>query len=173
MDNAEVHAGLTDAAWIAADVWNDAAEAGWYSSKATALKTNYDGVLWLSASSAYSRARLDGAPPDAWSPDVWFPDATTQPYPFMYGVISPTSARATGIWNRLNSAWPAWTQCQMTDPDGDQEPFSEVGYAAAVRGDHARARDYLSACASRWATRDWPYNVRHAGMNALTEKLTP
>jgi hypothetical protein len=165
MDNAEVYRGMNDAAWVATNAWQDSAEYGWYNTHANTLSNSFE-KLWVTSSNMYTTGMHADGTRDAVSWTVWYPASTAQTFPVKDGLLSPTSTRAKSLMSSINNKWPGWTSCNQ----GGQ-PFTEVARAAVVMKDKANVSTYLNNCQKVWPTRNWPYQVRHAGLNAETANL--
>ncbi len=129
MDNSEVNEGLKDMVWLEKNLITDG-DPSFYKKL---LKKNDAGFanLWDPAASAYYVYEGDVAP--KWN--TFYPDAECQLWPILCGVITPTSARATAIYDTFNSHFKNW---QNGDPS-----VAPLGYIAALMKDRTRANTYL------------------------------
>lgn len=139
MDNAEVNEGLKSMIWLQSNVLtsNNAAH---YQILSDANTSAIESQLWRGTMYNWYDSGSGGSTISKWS--VFYADATCQLYPALFGVISPTSARANLLYSIFNSIYPDWSDGTVYDAGG--YPWTVVCYAAAVINDKARVVRYLN-----------------------------
>ncbi len=159
MDNAEDYRGLEDWADVLTGLGlDDAATAA----RATAgriaqaielrlwdeRRGNYDWAIytfWLGSHPLEIRRE------SSWR--SWYPDTVAQVFPVVEGLLQPSDPRAVALYENLNTWHPGWVNQAKRDPN----PWSVLGYAAAVMGDRERALAFARATAAAYFNQDGPY----------------
>lgn len=161
MDNAENYRGLEDWAAILTGFGRDG-EA--LSARAAAMRIaggvetrlwnpargNYDwGIytLWLG-----SRRLGEISRHSSWR--NWYPDTVAQLFPVIAGLLQPSDTRAVALYENFNTWHPGWVNQAKRDPN----PWSVLGYAAAVMGDRERALAFAKATSVVYLENDGPYS---------------
>ncbi|WP_139488786.1 hypothetical protein [Brevibacillus dissolubilis] len=137
MDNCEVLRGLEDATalfTLAEDL--DTATL----SAELAVKCR-NGILGMYDSRKKCFAMYDRVYPK-WT--KWYPDATSQAFPILYDVVSPTDPRAQSLYQQITARFPRFDMFQT----GDFYPWMSLGYCAYLMGDHQRAKRMLDMAAT-------------------------
>ncbi|MBV9085942.1 MAG: hypothetical protein JOY79_00535 [Acidobacteriaceae bacterium] len=153
MDNCEAYRGLRDAASLFQYAFGDSAKAAYFNSAADSMLNGLNG-MWLGngAFGVYKDALARNAAPN-WR--VWYADATSQVFPVLMGVISPSDPRAQQVYANFNANWPGWANLsfQAQDPF----PWVLVGGAAALMGDTARVNTYMNAIQNKYVSQGFPW----------------
>jgi len=167
MDNSEVNQGLKSMVLLETNVITGGSPV-YYQSVLTAHTNAIESQLWRSTMYNWNDDGSTGATNSNWS--VWYPDATCQLFPAMLDVISPTSTRATTLYNTFNTNYPNWSTGHVYDPGGFA--WALVGYTAARMNDVTRATAYLTYLQSFSGTTNPPnwYN-EEAGFAILTAQI--
>ena len=152
MDNCEAYRGLRDVASLF-QALGDSAKASYFTARADMMLNGIKG-MWIGngAYGVYKDAlgRL-GAP--NWG--LWYADATSQVFPVLMGVISPTDSHAKAAYAAFNSHWPAWQKLSFQGQD--PFPWVLVADSAALMGDTGRVGTYMSAVQSKYVSKNFPW----------------
>jgi hypothetical protein len=140
MDASEVYAGLNDLATLRSSAYGDIAGSLAASQRAATLRAAIVATFWSDARGTFAVGMDANGVQTLPDPGAW-PDAMSQLAPILHGVISPSSAVATGIYGRFNAAFPNWTS--LSKPD--QYPWVSVAFVALQMNDALRASAYRSA----------------------------
>ncbi|MCD8042680.1 MAG: hypothetical protein LUH10_06410 [Tannerellaceae bacterium] len=146
MDNCEVNQGLKAAKWLKENglIMEESGDFDTLLDKNTA---GIESELWRG--SVYNWID-DGSATAITQWNVFYADATSQLYPGLFGVISPTGERATQLYTQFNSHYPNWPSGQVYS---GAYPWAVVAYAAATINDSARVEEYIKHINS--------YNIRN------------
>lgn len=87
--------------------------------------------------------------------EKWHPDAVVQVYPIVYGLLSPSSARAAALWSTLKAAWPGLGTYSYSTQD--PSPWEIVTFAAVLMGDVALAKARLAHSEAEFVSRNFPF----------------
>ncbi len=134
MDNSEANEGLRDMVWLEQNI--DYYHNSFFYQNLLNNNNNGFANLWDDTASTYYVA--EGSQPANWN--TFYPDATCQLWPIWTGVISPSSSRASNLYNTFNSYYPDWQNGKYYDPF----PWAAICYVAAVMNDSSRVNSYLS-----------------------------
>lgn len=160
MDNCEAYRGLRDLALIFQNAFNDDSKAQYYNSKADLMLQGING-MWLNESWAVYKDGVGRLAAPNYG--TWYADATSQLFPMMQGVISPSDGRSQQVYDKFNAAWPGWPVLSFNR----QDPFPWVMIAggATVMGDTSRVNTYLNTVNQRYAAKGfpWPWYSMEAG----------
>lgn len=159
MDNSEVYRGLSDMTFLSNDAFADAARQNSYGAAAARV---YEGVqsLWNSSTETYAPWKQGNSLGiAAWN--SWYPDSTSQLFPILFGIITPSEPRAVQLYSRFNEQFPAWSS--LTIPD--EFPWALVADVASIMQDRTRANSYLSAVKQKYGSSNyaWPWYCAEAG----------
>jgi hypothetical protein len=153
MDNTEVYRGLSDLSYLESNVFGNGANASTYTQDAQLVATGISS-LWNASNStyAYAKSEPDGVlNQSSWS--NWYPDATSQLYPIVEGVISPSSAQALSLWSGFNSVYPQWPT--LSNPSG--YPWAVVADTAVLMNDTSGVTAYIANTQSQYAAKNFPW----------------
>lgn len=84
----------------------------------------------------------------------WYPGTVAQVFPVVTGVLRPSDPRAVSLYASLNARHPGWVNQAKRDPN----PWSVLGYAAALMGDDQRAMAFVRATSAVYLDRTGPYS---------------
>ncbi len=145
MDNAEVYSGLVDFAKLET-LLGRTSQASYYQSWADTTKTAMIAKLWNTSTNSWDWAYA--SPSDT---TTFYADGVAQLWPALYGVVTPTSAKATAAWSRFTTSFPTWYTVSA-----DNYAWTSVGRAAQIMGDNTHATTYLNNIHARFAP-GWTY----------------
>jgi hypothetical protein len=133
IDNAQVYRGLLDGATLVQNAYGDAQRASSMRAQAAIVQHGIESVLWDPASQTYRpevNAHGYGASADLTNP---YPDALAQVMTIVYGVIPPSSLRASTLLARASAS--------LLEPvHGDADEYrSVVAIARAMTGQQSNA----------------------------------
>ncbi|HCW50712.1 MAG TPA: hypothetical protein DGR79_01395 [Clostridiales bacterium] len=161
MDNCENFRGLVDYAAVLSSVGREP-EARAVREAAGRILAGVQGRLWNPKRGNYDWAiytlRLGGlrigevSRKSSWS--RWYPDSVAQVFPVISGVLEPGDPRAAALYQNLNEWHPGWVHQTKDDP----HPWSVLGYAAALMGDHERAFTFVRSTAHAYMAREGPFS---------------
>jgi hypothetical protein len=158
MDNSEDYRGLSDAASLALQAFDDSSSRTWYNAHASSIQTGMQTYLKVSGSNLYQTSLGAGAPNMA---GYWYPDAVAQLYPIINGVIAANSAQATSIYLQFNNAWPGWPSLSFNQSTstkhGDPFPWCVVSYASYLEKDDVRTNQYIDSIQSKYVNVNPPF----------------
>ena len=160
-DNSEAYRGLRDLASLMAAL-GDSTKAAYYTNAANKMQSGLMS-MWIASIgrwAVYKDWYGRFIPPNM---GVWYPDATSQLYPTVYGVVSPTDAHSTWTYYKFNLAWPGWPNLSFNSQD--PFPWTIVGAAAALMGDSGRINTYFSNLQYKYVNHyfPWPWYCMEAG----------
>lgn len=159
MDNCEGYRGLRDAAALFQALGNGS-KAAFYNSHADAM---LQGVRSMWMGHGYAVYKDNGGNLGAPNWKTWYADSTSQLFPVLKGVISPSDPKAQEVYWRFNLAWPGWPNLSFNS--SDPFPWVLVSNAAARMGDSARVNSYIVNVQSMYVNRGfpWPWYSMEAG----------
>ncbi|MGA9208904.1 MAG: hypothetical protein WB347_13950 [Terriglobales bacterium] len=160
MDNSEVYRGLRDLASLYQNAFGDTTKATYYNNVAA---QSLNGVLsmWMNGNWAvYKNSAGNLAAPNL---ATWYPDASSQIFPILQGVVSPSDPRAQQTYAAFNAAWPGWPTLSFNSQD--PFPWCLVAEGAATMGDNARLATYINSMQSKYVNSGfpWPFYIAEAG----------
>lgn len=134
--------------------------AQYYNSKADLMLTGIN-EMWLNGSWAVYKDGIGRLAAPNYS--KWYADATSQLFPVMQGVISPTDSRSQQVYDKFNVAWHGWPVLSFNSQD--PFPWVMIAGAAAVMGDTSRVNTYLNTVDQQYAAKGfpWPWYSMEAG----------
>jgi hypothetical protein len=160
MDNCEAYRGLRDLAQLFGSAFNDAGKQQYYNAKADLMLQGING-MWMNGAWAVYKDGIDRL----IGPNMgtWYPDASSQMFPVMQDVISPSDPRSKQVYNQLLSAWPGWANLSFNSQD--PFPWVMIADAAAVMGDTGRVNTYISNIQNQYVNNGfpWPFYSMEAG----------
>ena len=168
LDNAETYRGLADLSALESALGRSQ-QATYYADFAGYTQSAMLADLWDSSTSLWywaldqSNQVFGGTAADL---STWYPDTVAQIWPITMGVVSPSSAYATGPWAAFQAAWPNWSSGQI----GDSFPWVSTARAAEVMGDTTDATTYLNYLTAQYGPGgwQWPWYVDEAGWAIAT-----
>jgi hypothetical protein len=113
MDNAQTYRGLSDAAWLESNVWNDAADAGAHAADAATISGAIAG-LWNPTVGMYAAATSVHGHLETPSWKTWYADSTAQLFLVINGVLAPRDPRASS--RKLRPQWGTPHASRSTRP---------------------------------------------------------
>src|SRR5947209_7975852 len=160
MDNCEAYRGLRDLASLFGAAFNDAGKQQYYNAKADLMLQGIQG-MWMNGTWAVYKDGIDRLFGPNWG--TWYPDATSQMFPVMQGVISPSDPRSQQVYNQLLNAWPGWANLSFNSQD--PFPWVMIADAAAVMGDTGRVNTYINNIQNQYVNNGfpWPFYSMEAG----------
>jgi hypothetical protein len=160
MDNCEAYRGLRDLALLFGNAFNDTAKQQFYNAKADLMLQGIQG-MWMNGSWAVYKDGIDRLIGPNFA--TWYPDATSQMFPVMQGVISPSDSRSIQVYNQFNNAWPGWASLSFNSQD--PFPWVMIADAAAAMGDTSRVNTYINAIQNQYVNSGfpWPFYSMEAG----------
>ena len=148
MDNSEVFSGLLQFSQLETSLGR-MSQSEYYASWASTTQSSILSKLWNPANnnwnSSYGQPSVSG---------VFYADGTAQVWPTLYGVVTPTSARAITAWAQFSHSFPDWFN---TMPDN--YAWTSIARVAQVMGDTAHASTYLTALHKRFSPSGTPPNI--------------
>jgi hypothetical protein len=152
MDNVEVYAGLRDYASLLSRAFGDDANSRAVSSRAAQVASGLESEMWNAGGNQYYNYVGEAG---FKSPTDWtnYYSSASELFPVLYGLISPSSARAQSLYAQFNSAFSAWAQLEKPD----KYPWALVSTVAALMSDTGRASAYVANVDSQYASRGFPY----------------
>ncbi len=160
MDNCEAYRGLRDLASLFGAAFNDAGKQQYYNSKADLMLQGIQG-MWMNGTWAVYKDGIDRLIGPNFG--TWYPDATSQMFPVMQDVISPSDPRSQQVYNQLLNTWPGWANLSFNSQD--PFPWVMIADAAAVMGDTGRANTYITNIQNQYVNNGfpWPFYSMEAG----------
>lgn len=160
MDNCEAYRGLRDLASLFGAAFNDASKQQYYNAKADLMLQGIQG-MWMNGTWAVYKDGIDRLIGPNFG--TWYPDATSQMFPVMQDVISPSDPRSQQVYNEFLSAWPGWANLSFNSQDSF--PWVMIADAAAVMGDTGRANTYITNIQNQYVNQGfpWPFYSMEAG----------
>ena len=160
MDNCEAYRGLRDLASLFGTAFNDATKQQFYNAKADLMLQGIQG-LWMNGTWAVYKDGIDRLIGPSWG--TWYPDATSQMFPVMQDVISPSDPRSQQVYNQLLNAWPGWANLSFNSQD--PFPWVMIADAAAAMGDTGRVNTYINNIQNQYVNNGfpWPFYSMEAG----------
>ncbi len=160
MDNCEAYRGLRDLASLFGAAFNDAGKQQYYNGKADLMLQGIQG-MWMNGTWAVYKDGIDRLIGPNFG--TWYPDATSQMFPVMQDVISPSDPRSQQVYNQLLNAWPGWANLSFNSQD--PFPWVMIADAAAVMGDTGRANTYITNIQNQYVNNGfpWPFYSMEAG----------
>ncbi len=158
MDNCEVYRGLRDVALVFQNAINDPVKAQYYNAKADQVMNGLMGMYLGSGTWAMYKDGAGVTPLPVMS--TWYADASSQMFPVMQGVIAGNDPKAVQTYNNFKNAWPGWANLSFSSQD--PFPWVMIGGAAAVMGDSAGVRTYLTNIENMYVKTGFPgpwYNM--------------
>ena len=188
MDNSEVFWGLQSMANLEREVFGDPVAALHYEMVAEDVRQGIERDFFDEASGLYRRWAKDAEgefseadfnfnPANPKPPPSWYADTVALVWPYLFGVINPSSDRAVMQMKVLHNTWngsiwgnehieymmPDWTR--NLQPAGD--PWTSIGYAALLVGAEEQALTHAQLVKSEKlppnAIFPWPFTVNDAG----------
>ncbi|HXB20130.1 MAG TPA: hypothetical protein VNV88_02055, partial [Candidatus Solibacter sp.] len=160
MDNCEAYRGLRDLALLFGNAFNDAGKQQYYNAKADLMLQGIQG-MWMNGTWAVYKDGIDRL----IGPNMgtWYPDASSQMFPVMQDVISPSDPRSKQVYDQLLNAWPGWANLSFNSQD--PFPWVMIADAAAVMGDTGRVGTYINAIQNQYVKNGfpWPFYSMEAG----------
>jgi hypothetical protein len=137
MDNFDGWRGMGSAAWLEANVWNNATMSSTYATYQTNLGIGLS-ALWDTTTGLYDlRIRVHkGRHSPASCATIFFPDCLVQLWAVTDGYLSPTDPKAVTIWTTFKTDWPGAPDY----PPPARDAYARSAWAAQAMGD----TDYLS-----------------------------
>lgn len=160
MDNCEAYRGLRDLANLFGAAFNDAGKQQYYTAKADLMLQGIQG-MWMNGTWAVYKDGIDRLIGPNFG--TWYPDATSQMFPVMQDVVSPSDPRSQQVYNQLLNAWPGWANLSFNSQD--PFPWVMIADAAAVMGDTGRANTYITNIQNQYVNKGfaWPFYSMEAG----------
>lgn len=160
-DNSEAYRGLRDLASLM-QALGDSTKASYYTNAANKMQAGIMS-MWISSSgrwAVYKDWYNHFIPPNM---GVWYPDATSQLYPTVYGVVSPSDSHSKWTYYLFNQAWPGWPNLSYNSQD--PFPWTIVGAAASLMGDSGRINTYFGNLENKYVNKHfpWPWYCMEAG----------
>ncbi|MBO1737320.1 hypothetical protein [Leifsonia sp. TF02-11] len=146
MDNAEVYSGLVDFAALEHTLGRTS-QSTYYQSWATTTKNAIVSKLWNSTNNSWDWAY--GTPSNT---TTFYADGVAQLWPTLYGVVTPTSAKATAGWTQFTTSFPTWYNSVP-----DNYSWTSVARVAQLMGDSAHATTYVTNLRTRFLSGGWTY----------------
>ena len=152
MDNCEAYRGLRDLAMLFQHAFNNPSKAAYFNARADMMLAGIQN-MWMGSNYGVYKDALGRLGPVNWG--TWYADATSQLFPVLLGVISPSDPHATQIYATFNAHWPGWPQLSFQA----QDPFPWVLVVdAAVRmGDSARVSAYMASVQNKYVSQNFPW----------------
>ena len=147
-DNSEVFAGLCDLANLEREVFHDSQQAALHQKAAERVRNGILKELYDPRAKLFRVGKFENRTLPALDLDKWYPDTQEQFWPILFGVISPTDARARAILAAVNIHWNGRTRPDWaTDPNRINDGWIESGsiYGALLVGDTERVQSYVDA----------------------------
>lgn len=147
-DNSEVYAGLCDLAKLEREVFHDDRQAALHQGAAGRVRDGILKELYDPHAQLFRVGKFENGTLPPLELNKWYPDNQAQFWPILFGVISPTDARARAILAIVNNHWngqdkPDWA----THPEQINQGWIESGsiYGALLVGDNQRVQTYVQA----------------------------
>lgn len=147
-DNSEVFAGLSDLVSLEREVFHDSQRADLYQKSAERVRNGILKELYDPHARLFRVGKFENGSLPALDLNKWYPDTQEQFWPILFGVISPTDARARAILATINQHWNGHTKPDWaTDPNHINHGWIESGsiYGAHLIGGSERVRSYVQA----------------------------
>lgn len=163
MDNCEVYRGLRDCAELN-DLASNTTLANYFDSAADRVAQGLRD-LWAATGFRYADALLMLRSPGAAESAVLYPDGACQVFAQVFG-ITELADLYTPAYAYLNNNFPNW-EAGGYDPF----PFAVIGYAAALRGDAAKATAQLALVENKFALDRGKVTLNELGWYAKTRAI--
>ena len=152
MDNSESYQGLSDLADLFYKL-NDVKGSTWYRVYADKNKSAINNEHGLADGSWYYPVKFSNG---TWGYKIlfpieavrnhWYPDVSSQFYPILYNVISPTDSKAVRIYQTLSKNYN-WQDLKV-----GEFPFVQIGYLGALMNDSTSVRNFYQNVTDKYIT---------------------
>jgi len=167
LDNIEAAQGLADYSWLLTNVLGEPGPASYWGSAGAEIRQAVEQLMWFPAKGMYGWA--SDQPDPSWT--TFYPDSVVQAWPIIYGYGS--AAQRSALWTSFNQSWPGWVTTADNPGTPLEQPWSVLGYVAALLGQKQQVQEFLDGSETKWvdAGRPFPWAVDDSAYRALTAEI--